>query len=254
MLTLFYYLCNMINDVRNTVLSVLSKDNRGYITPEEFNLFAKQAQLEIFEQYFYNYSNHLNKRNARLDNSGYSDIPDRLAEVIDRFLIDVQLSYDGPSGKFYAPGDDNILTPKQYQAIRLTYNNKTEIEKIAFNKILYLVNSNLTAPTEKYPVYTLNNYNSSSASISVYPNTITSDVTMAYVRHPFDPKWTYVSLSGGEPIFDQSASDYQDFELPLSDMPTVTFKILQYAGVSIGENDVVQIMDSKEMEEVQQKN
>lgn len=243
----------MINEVRNTVLAVLSKDNRGYITPEEFNLFARQAQLETFEQYFYNYSNHINKQNARLDNSGYSNIPERLGEVIDRFLVDLTLSYDAMSGKFYAPGDNNLLTPKQYHAIRLSYNNRTEIEKISIGKILNLVNSNLTAPTLNYPVYTLNNYNSSSASIQVYPNTITSNVVMSYVRHPFDPKWTYISLSGGEPLFNPSATDYQDFELPLSDMPKLVLKILQYAGVSIGENDVVQIMDAEETKDAQQK-
>lgn len=245
----------MINDVRNTVLSVLSKDNRGYVTPEEFNLFAKQAQLEIFEQYFYNYSNHINKQNARLDNSGYSAIPERLGEVIDRFLVNVSLAYDNVSKKFYAPGDDNLITPKQYQAIRLTYNNNTEIEKISFGKILYLLNSNLTAPSTKYPVYTLNDYNTfNKASISVYPDVITSNVSMSYVRHPKDPKWTYTSLIGGEPLFNQSATDYQDFELPISDVPKLIIKILQYSGISIGENDVVQIMDSKEMQSIQQKN
>ena len=41
----------MINNVKNTVSSILSKDNRGYITPEEFNQFAKQAQLDIFREY-----------------------------------------------------------------------------------------------------------------------------------------------------------------------------------------------------------
>jgi hypothetical protein len=243
----------MINEVRNTVLAVLSKDNRGYITPEEFNLFARQAQLEIFEQYFYDYSNHINKQNARLDNSGYSNIPERLGEVIDRFLVDLTLGYDAGSGKFYAPGDDNLLTPKQYHAIRLAYNNTTEIEKVAFNKILYLVNSNLTAPTVKYPVYTLNDYNSSNASIQVYPTTITSNVVMSYVRHPLDPKWTWQVLAGGEPVFNQSAADYKDFELPLSDAPELTLKILQYAGVSIGENDVVQLMDAEETKDSQKK-
>jgi hypothetical protein len=43
----------MINQIRNTILSIISKDNRGYITPEEFNQFGRQAQLEFFEQYFY---------------------------------------------------------------------------------------------------------------------------------------------------------------------------------------------------------
>jgi hypothetical protein len=41
----------MINEVRNTVMAILNKDNNGYVTPEEFNLFAKQAQLELFEEY-----------------------------------------------------------------------------------------------------------------------------------------------------------------------------------------------------------
>ena len=72
----------MINEVRNTVMAILNKDNNGYVTPEEFNLFAKQAQLELFEEYFYDYKNALNLQNKRLSNSGYADIPKQLAEVI----------------------------------------------------------------------------------------------------------------------------------------------------------------------------
>ena len=35
----------MINQIRNTVLSIISKDNRGYITPEEFNQFVEQCKV-----------------------------------------------------------------------------------------------------------------------------------------------------------------------------------------------------------------
>ena len=42
----------MINSVRNTVLAILNKNNYGYISPSDFNLFAKQAQMDIFEDYF----------------------------------------------------------------------------------------------------------------------------------------------------------------------------------------------------------
>ena len=76
---------------------------------------------------------------------------------------------------------------------------------------------------------------------------------MSYVRHPLDPKWTWDTLAGGEPVFYQSAADYQDFELPLSDAPELALKILQYAGVSIGENDVVQLMDAEETKDSQKK-
>ena len=43
----------IINDVYQKVLAIANKEQRGYITPQEFNLFANQAQMDIFEQYFY---------------------------------------------------------------------------------------------------------------------------------------------------------------------------------------------------------
>ena len=42
-----------IDRVYQKVLTFANKEQRGYITPQEFNLFADQAQMEIFEQYFY---------------------------------------------------------------------------------------------------------------------------------------------------------------------------------------------------------
>eukprot|EP01043_Picozoa_sp_COSAG02_P095176 COSAG02_NODE_31556_length_531_cov_1.219907_2_plen_69_part_01 len=63
----------MINSVRNTVLAILNKNNYGYISPQDFNLFAKQAQLDIFEDYFYQYNYQLNKENKRMSGTGYAN-------------------------------------------------------------------------------------------------------------------------------------------------------------------------------------
>ena len=46
----------MINEVRNAVMSVINKNNYGYISPSDFNLYAKQAQLDIYEDYFNTFS------------------------------------------------------------------------------------------------------------------------------------------------------------------------------------------------------
>ena len=35
------------------VLAIANKEQRGYITPQEYNLLANQAQMQIFESYFY---------------------------------------------------------------------------------------------------------------------------------------------------------------------------------------------------------
>ena len=41
-----------VNTVYQTVLLILNKEQRGYMTPTEFNNVATQVQLEIFEKYF----------------------------------------------------------------------------------------------------------------------------------------------------------------------------------------------------------
>ena len=41
-----------VNTVYQTVLLILNKEQRGYLTPEEFNKIGSQVQREIFERYF----------------------------------------------------------------------------------------------------------------------------------------------------------------------------------------------------------
>jgi hypothetical protein len=96
----------------------------------------------------------------------------------------------------------------------------------------------LTAPSTVFPVYTLD----SSSIITAYPNNITGygAVNATYFRYPLDPKWTYISLLSGEPLFDQTQLDYQDFELPLEEEYKLAQKILQYCGMTIRETEVVQ--------------
>ena len=48
-----------VNTVYTTVLSILNKEQRGYITPYEFNQLATQVQLEIFERFFEDYNQYL---------------------------------------------------------------------------------------------------------------------------------------------------------------------------------------------------
>ena len=235
---IFVKILAMINDVRNTVLSIISKDNRGYITPEEFNLFAKQAQLEIFEQYIYSYSNSIVKQNARMFGEGYTDVPKNMGEVLDSFSTLASLTYSTP---YFLPPVD------YYYLERVMYNN-FEVEKVSQRKIQALLNSNLTAPDAYNPVYTM-----SEAGLVVYPTTILTNITSQYLRYPKDPVWTYGSITAGQPVFNPSDVFYQDFELPLSDFSGLVVKILQYAGVSIREIEVVQAAKSEEIQDSQQK-
>ena len=244
----------MINNVRNTVLSIISKDNRGFITPEEFNQFATQAQLEIFEKYFFDYSAAINSQNnGRIytvvsHGSGYSDIPEKLAEVIDSFVDTAILHYNGTTLKFYKPGESPSFPNEAtaYKIDRIIYNDTVEIERVDRRKMINMTNS-LVAPSVTYPVYTIDNQ-----GIKVYPSAIVNNCAVEYIRYPKTPKWTYNQV-GGDPVFNQSASDYQDFELPENDETNLIIKILQYAGVSIREADIVNMAKQEEVQNNQEK-
>lgn len=213
-----------INSVRNTVLSIINKQNNGYITPEEFNSFAKQAQLEIFNQYFVDFRNSKVKDGKGFETSGYSDVTKQMDQTIDYFSKVENLNYVSDSGVF--------SMPSKWFLLNVLYYNGKEVTHVNQEKLYYLLNSNLTAPTETYPTYVLQGND-----INIYPNTITSGVSTYYVRYPYDPKWTYTMVNGS-PLFNQSAGDYQDFELTDSDFPRLVAKICEYAGVSIRESEV----------------
>ena len=113
--------------------------------------------------------------------------------------------------------------------------NIREVERVSQNKIFYLTNSMLTNPSTTYPAYVLDGNN-----VTVYPTTILQPgaIQSQYIRYPLDPRWTWQSLAGGEPLFDQTQPDFQEFELPDSDEPTLIAKICQYIGIEIREEMV----------------
>ena len=317
----------MINSVRNTVLSVLNKNNYGYISPSDFNLYAKQAQMEMFEEYFSNYNKTINFENQRGAGTDYASIEKPIAEVLETFLVyDYLWNVLSPSGaftsQFYAPSitttgnnaymisrivyyntkkyqsqnssvapfqlidlsaqfittgvlvgdivvnsDDNLwavvtqinsetdmfISKDIFTSTPLVYsiyspNNKSEAERVTDGRIMALNMSPLTAPSEMFPAYTLNEI-----YVNTYPPTNPGfgygAVAASYFRYPKEPKWTYITLINGEPAFDQSQPDYQDFELPLEDEYKLAMKILQYCGISIREYQVAQFAMGQEQHE-----
>jgi len=312
----------MINSVRNTVLSILNKNNYGYISPSDFNLFAKQAQLEIFEEYFSNYNKVINMENARMSGSGYAALRKPIEEALEVFyeinflsqsaaneyflpsptttndeyyMIDKVLCYpiiletgtntalslnflSDSTATFQTAGVSvgdivvnittgdiaRVVVVTSQTALQLTSNIFTllgtpyavidssvfkQADRVSQTKITMLLNSNLTSPNTLFPSYT-----QQSDLMTIYPASLSTkgQVQAHYFRLPKEPKWTYVTLVGGSPVFDQTQPDYQDFELPLEDEYKLVTKILEYAGMSIRETVVVQFGMTQEQMQQQQ--
>lgn len=223
-----------VDTVYQTVLAILNKENRGYMTPQEFNLLANQAQSEIFEQYFYD----LNQYNRRGEiNNEFANIVQNIKEKIDLFKIqEFDLIYFNRS--YELPANLYRLGSVQY--------GYTEIEQVNSKEFLYVLNSPLTAPSESFPVYIrVDN------TIQVYPASIVQEVTCNYIKTPTTVNWTYKTVNGTA-LYNPSSTDHNDFELHPSEEVTLVNKILTLAGVIIKQPDITQIGEAKDNKKITQ--
>ena len=98
-----------VDRVYQTVLAIANKEQRGYITPQEYNLFANHAQNEIFEQYFYDLNQFLRIPSNKTVTSDPRDI---IEEKISMFRKVNQLSGTNFPGDFYRLESVKIGTPQ----------------------------------------------------------------------------------------------------------------------------------------------
>ena len=231
----------MINHVRQTVLTVLNKENRGFLTPDQFNQYAKHAQETLFSRYFSEYNRLITMTNNRRGGESYGDKEAILRRTIEKFVKKTTVTQ--ANQKYSKPID-------MYHLLSVRYDNK-EVEELEKSKELYLINSNLTAPTEAFPVFIdVDDF------ITVKPDSITSEVDIVYIRKLRTPKWTYSSDFGTseQPVFNASALDYQDFELGTEDEPKLVVEILKLAGVTIRETEITQLAQGIDQQETQKEN
>jgi hypothetical protein len=226
-----------INTVYQKVLAIINKENRGYLTPQEFNLFANQAQSEIFEQYFFDLNQY---KRLQSNNTEYADLYKITDEKLSKFKKEATLIYSTDS--FQIPSDLHKLGT-------LTYNN-IEIEKVDKKTLNNYISSKLTNPTVNNPLYIQSIGNTALQwNIKVYPTSITSGVLCTYVRKPVSVEWAYTQVDS-QALYNAGIS--QNFELHPSEESNIVLKILLYAGVSIKDPNVTQVADAKETKKITQ--
>ena len=91
-----------VDTVYQRVLAILNKEQRGYLTPVEFNLLANQAQMSIFEQYFNDISQF-----SRIpgNDTEFSDPLENLHEKIEFFQKDGAMTFSSSNGGWSLPAD-----------------------------------------------------------------------------------------------------------------------------------------------------
>ena len=193
-----------VNTVYTTVLSILNKEQRGYMTPDEFNKVATQVQLEIFEGFFQDLNQYL--RMPKTD----EEFASRIAHIEEE--IQVFEEYKSAStfalGIYGFPIDSN--NNNEVYRLGSAYFNAVpgtpQIELVGRKEYKQQLMSPLTQPSKNFPIGILKNNN-----IEVYPKVTTfnparaysaSDVQFSFIRKPKDILWGYSLGNLGQYIYD----------------------------------------------------
>ena len=178
-----------VNKVYKSVLSILNKEQRGYLTPYEFNNLARQAQLELLDGLFYQYNQFLNIENINRTNEGYADLAEKIQEQIDEHYKSSSLT----------PAASKVTLPSDvYRVLDVTMRDYAmKVEKIDKARLPFLKSSPLTKPSSTFPVYYQD-----AADVVIEPTT-TENVSINYIAKPSDPRFGYtVNAAYGTELYD----------------------------------------------------
>ena len=218
----------MIDTIYKVLLTIINKENQGYISPEEFNLLAINTQNEIFRSYFEDENLDKNKQNRGLTNRGYSNLPFNQRQRIAPFAATIDKAV--AAGVLTLPTDVYFI---EDQGLSTTAG--ILIDEAERGSIVTTLRTEV-APTALYPVY--ENYG---ATLKIYPSTITN-VNIRYIRKPLEPKWTYTIVSNKE-LYDPSNGSFKDFELHSSEFSNIVLRMLVFFGINLRESDVFQVAE-----------
>lgn len=218
----------MIDTIYKVLLTILNKENQGYISPEEFNLIAINVQNEIYRSYMEDENQDKNRANRGLTNRGYANLPFNQRQRITRFAVNDDLPVT--SGTLTLPTDLYLLEQDGISTLEGVL-----IEEVERNSVVTLMRTE-AAPTVLYPVY-----ESYGTELKIYPVSI-DEVNVRYIRKPLDPKWTYTVVSNKE-MYDPSNGSFQDFELDPSEFSNIVLRMLSFFGINLREAEVVQVAE-----------
>lgn len=227
----------MINSVYNTVNTISNKEQRGTISPERFNYLANMAIIDIYNDY--DIAKYSNKANRGFINKGLNDFEKMERERYEHFYTNSNIALT--VGRYNLPTDCNYIESMYYL--------DKELEECKSARQFHLLKASEDfKSTLEYPIYL-----KTGSTINVFPTEITGELSLFYIRQPLVPKWTY-TMVGTVPLYNPSALDFQDIDLPQSEEASVTINILSQLGINLKEPELTQYAELVKDKNVSQEN
>ena len=224
-----------IDNVYQKVLALANKEQRGYITPQEFNLFADKAQNEIFDNYFHGFKMAQRKPT---DQMLYADEVEMLEEKLHPFHIDTTVAVTAAT----------LALPSIHKIISITRANGTQLSQLNKTQITFTEGNPLTKAVLTRSVFVRED----SGSLTIYPAASSATWNLdtnsdgendaegfevSYYSAPSTPNWGYV-VAGEKALYNASTS--VNFQLHVGEEENLVSRILMLAGVTIQKPEIQQ--------------
>jgi hypothetical protein len=189
-----------VDTVYKTVLLILNKEQRGYMTPDEFNKIGTQVQRELFEKCFEDLNQQVRTPQTDMDYADRVALTDeKIAEFKtenDQTVAEKAIGVTNPTSNiFTVPSELYKLGSITYEPSSNTY---PEMQRLGRSEFYNIRKSPLTTPTKNFPVYLYEDN-----KCIVYPTDIVNvdHIKMQYVKKPTDIRWGYNIGSLGQYVF-----------------------------------------------------
>lgn len=219
-----------VDTVYKTVLLILNKEQRGYMTPDEFNKMGQQVQLEIFEKYFEDLNQLIRSPQTE------SDYADRVTYLEEKISVFETVNSNQPVSE----GIANLANVHRLNTVAY---NGIELQSVGRKEYYNIIRSPLTKPTAAYPIYL-----QEGSVLKIQPTSILS-VETSFLSTPMAPTWGF-TVDANLQISIYSLAASTNFGLHISEQTEVILRILAYAGIIIRDPQIVQAASAQ----VQQQN
>lgn len=225
-----------IDSIYKTSQAILNKDQLGYLKPMHFNLFLRNAMRKEYNSYLVDLRTNVRRSNWHLDGKNLSNYSQHIKQLVEYFSFELDIN---KTTDFQLPDDLEFVEDVFYET--------TRVEKVDYSDFKDLHASLYAKPSLCTPKCT-----KVGEKLKVSPLEIES-ISLHYLRKPKVPNWTFEEFNG-KPMFDPTASDFQDVDMPETSFDSLVTLVTEQASKMLRDLQITQLENVDQNQDSQEQN
>lgn len=227
---------SILDSAYKNVQKRMNKDQLGYLPPLNFNLFVRTATITLRNHLLTDLKSNVRKMNWMLDGKNFANLSEHTQQLLEHYSEIEPITRT-----------TDFVFPDDFEYVEDVFDGNRRVEKLHYSDYQDLQDNNYTPPSICNPICT-----KVGSVLKVSPESITT-INLHYLRKPKIANWTYQEVDG-KPMFDPTANDYQDADIPETLFDKLVDLVFEQASVSVRDFNAVQSVNQNQQEEAQQEN